>query len=45
MIRKLALPATIVAAFLGVTGVALAATTHTAGWSVTPAKVGTKAAP
>jgi hypothetical protein len=45
MIRKLALPATIVAAFLGVTGVAQAATNHTAGWSVTPAKVGTKAAP
>jgi hypothetical protein len=45
MIRKLAIPAAIVAAFLGVTGVAHAATSHSAAWSVTPAKVGTKAAP
>jgi hypothetical protein len=45
MIRKLAIPATIVAAFLGVTGVAHAATNHAATWSVSPAKIGTKAAP
>jgi hypothetical protein len=45
MIRKLAIPAAIIAACFLVTGVAQAATQHSAAWSVSPTKVGTKAAP